>query len=42
MKNTRFKYYQSLRKSHPDRYWSTKIQQQMLREQAQMGIAFYD
>lgn len=39
--NTRFDYYQSLRKTHPDHYWSRKTQHLMLKEQRQMGDAFY-
>ena len=41
MTNTRFDYYQSLRKIHPDYYWSSKTQHLMLKEQRHLGDAFY-
>ncbi len=41
MSDTRFDYYQSLRKVHPDLYWNTKTQKAMQHEAKLLGNAFY-
>ena len=40
--NTRFQYYQNIRKLHPDAYWSPKVQHQMHEDQKLMGDLFFD
>ena len=40
--NTRFQYYQNIRKLHPDAYWSSKVQHQMHEDQKLMGDLFFD
>ena len=40
--NTRFQYYQNMRKLHPDAYWSPKVQHQMHEDQKLMGDLFFD
>ena len=40
--NTRFQYYQNIRKLHPDTYWSSKVQYQMHEDQKLMGDLFFD
>ena len=40
-KNTRFDYYQTLRKTHPERYWNNKTQEAMQNEARLLGNAFY-
>ena len=39
--NTRFDYYQSIRRTQPDLFYSPKLQHQMHSEQKQMGNAFF-
>jgi hypothetical protein len=38
---TRFDYYQFIRRTHPDLFYTTKLQHQMRQEQKQMGNAFF-
>ena len=42
MPQTRWSYYQNIRHSHPDLYWNSKTQTQMLKEQRLMGNAFFE
>ena len=39
---TRFDYYQSIRHTQPDLFYTPKLQQQMRQEQKLMGNAFFD
>ena len=41
MANTRFDYYQTLRKTHPDLYWNSKTQKTMQHEAKLLGNTFY-
>ena len=40
--NTRFDYYQSIRRTQPDLFYTPKLQHQMRQEQKLMGNAFFD
>jgi hypothetical protein len=40
--NTRFDYYQTIRHTQPDLFYSPKLQHQMHREQKQMGNTFFE
>ena len=42
MPQTRWSYYQNIRHSHPDLYWNSRTQTQMLKEQQRLGNAFYE
>ena len=39
---TRFDYYQSIRRTQPDLFYTPKLQHQMRQEQKLMGNAFFD
>ena len=39
---TRFDYYQSIRRTQPDLFYTPKLQHQMRQEQKLMGSAFFD
>ena len=42
MGDTRFQYYQTIRRTQPDLFWSSKLQHQMHQEYKQMGNTFFD